>query len=376
MAVVWMLGLVVVRVVLVPPERCAAPAPEAVSRAADAATAWAVAALRPDGSFLYRYDRTEGDVGGYNLVRHAGMTMALHQRARVDGDAAALAAGDRSLDWMLDRLVPAGPGATAFAAPGAFAKLGASALLAVALVQRRDATGDTTHDPLLTELARFMVGQQQPDGRMLALWDPATGEPAPGVLSPFATGEAFWALVLIDDRLGGPTLSGPVRRLADYLALDRRSAEGHVLRVPDHWAAYGFAELARTDPAAVTDDHVAYLRALAGDLATMTRYESTRTGEGLSRLTRGYTALPAGVGALGEGLAGLRDVAVIDPRLGALAAPLEDHLACVADLLVSRQVTAPPASALPPEVDGAWFSSGVTQVDDQQHALSALLAYR
>src|SRR5690606_12435676 len=49
--------------------------------------------------------------------------------------------------------------------------------------------------------------------------------------------------------------------------------------------------------------------------------------------------------------------------------------ACAAGLLVDRQVDAAEAAevAHPEAAEGAWFTEGVTQKDDQQHALSALL---
>jgi len=81
-------------------------------------------------------------------------------------------------------------------------------------------------------------------------------------------------------------------------------------------------------------------------------------------------AVPAGVGTIGEGLGALRRLAERAEELDVDRGALDDRLACVAGLLVERQVDSDDARE-----DGAWFrSDGMTQVDDQQHAVSALLA--
>ena len=93
---------------------------------------------------MYRYHRdTDTDVGGYNITRHAGVTMSLEQAAGAaltESDAAATA--ERGIEWALDRMY-AGPGWSAFAGDGdgRFGS-GASALLTAALVLRRERTRD------------------------------------------------------------------------------------------------------------------------------------------------------------------------------------------------------------------------------------------
>ncbi|MCB0992706.1 MAG: hypothetical protein KDB16_17140, partial [Acidimicrobiales bacterium] len=158
--------------------------------------------------------------------------------------------------------------------------------------------------------------------------------------------------------------------IVGYVVHDRRRHEGLLLRAPDHWIAYTVAELGdRWQP---TLDESEYLQRLAGDFAVMIRVESQRSGEGIQRWVRFDQALGAGVGALGEGLAGLSRT----PALAPMRPDLERHLLCTAATLVERQVQ--PQDVLTDaglEV-GAWFTDDITQVDDQQHTLSTLIFAR
>src|SRR4029453_639525 len=70
---------------------------------------------------------------------------------------------------------------SALTPPGEDANVGASALLVVALLHRRESTGEERHDRLLRQLARFLVAQTQPDGSVLQYWDPATARAVPGL---------------------------------------------------------------------------------------------------------------------------------------------------------------------------------------------------
>ena len=68
---------------------------------------WFVDNQRPDGTWLYQYDRaTDSEVTSepYNLVRHAGGVMGLYQAATA-GIAGALESADRGVEWARDRLV-------------------------------------------------------------------------------------------------------------------------------------------------------------------------------------------------------------------------------------------------------------------------------
>ena len=160
----WVLVLGGLRAFVVQAEHCGDPTAEELRAAADAAVGWFVRNQRDDGAWLYRYDRdTDTDVGGYNITRHAGVTMSLEQAAGAglaESEAAA-ASAERGIEWALDRLYE-GPGWRAFAGEGdgQFGS-GASALLTAALVLRRERTGDERYDDVLARPRRLPHGDDQ-----------------------------------------------------------------------------------------------------------------------------------------------------------------------------------------------------------------------
>jgi hypothetical protein len=162
--------------------------------------------------------------------------------------------------------------------------------------------------------------------------------------------------------------------LAHYVATRRDDVEGYVLVFPDHWAAYGLAELG---PSFLGQAEIAYARHLAGAFGLMSRLEAQSGPSGLRRLFRGEPASGAGLGTIGEGVAALWRLSLVEPRLADLSDDLAERLRCRASRTVERQTDAVEASDWPrPDLTrGAWFSEdGYTQMDDQQHSLSALLA--
>jgi hypothetical protein len=371
---VLVLGAAALRVGVVPAEVCppleASDAEGAIAEAA----AWLERGVRPGGRYTYGYDRERDAVSrDYNITRHAGVMMGLYRLAAETRDEEALAAGDHGLQFLRANLVRRS-GWAAFAEPWQDASIGASALATAALVHRRLATDDRAHDAFIRELARFLVAQQLPDGRVLGYWDPRAASPVPGLYAKFGTGEALWALALVDRLFPGEGWEEPGRRLARYVATRRDDVEGYVLPFPDHWAAYALAELG---PGALEEAEVVYARRLAGMFGLVSRLESQSGGGGIRRLFRGEPASGAGLGSIGEGLAALWRLSREDSRLGDLSDDLGERLRCTAARTVERQADATEAGRSPRAdlVRGAWFSEdGYTQMDDQRHPLSALLA--
>lgn len=362
----WVVIAAVLRVAVVPAEHC----PHVDATGADAAgrlaLEWVAANQRETGEFLYRYDRDRGvDLGGYNVVRHAGTTMALYQFA----DVALLPAADRGADWLLDRLVPAGGGAAVFA-DGSI-KVGTTALLAAGLAYRADTVDDGTsarYDTALARLVPFLVSAVQEDGSVVGEWDATSDRGVSGTESPFFTGEAMWALAMVGRTRGDVDATAAARRVLADVATERDQRQGHWPPIPDHWAAYAMAELVAAGER-LTPAEVDYARRQAGAFGIQIRWESQRTNGSVSRLVRGEQTYGASLATVGEGLGNLWRVARVEPRLADLAAPLAERARCGAGMLRARQATDPDAG---PEVLGAWFHHGVTQVDDQQHAASAL----
>jgi len=366
------LGLGAFRVAVVPAEVCPPVTAAQTRRAVDEAAAWLLRGLGEDGRYLYGYDRDADRVSpDYNGTRHAGVTMSLYQYAAAAGRPEVVAEADRGLAFMLERLLTEGDW-QAWQAPGEEVQLGSNALLVAALVMRRQATGDHGYDDLMRRVGRFLLARQQPDGSMHAYWNPATRQPVP-VQGKFATGEAAWALALLDRELPGEGWAESALPTLDYLALRRDRDMGYLTRMPDHWAAYALAELG---PAALDDARSAYSRQLAGYFGVRLRFEAQRRGTGLNLLVRWVPGTPAGVGTASEGIAAIWRLAQEDGRLADLVPNVEDRMACYAGMMVERQATPAEAAGYPRPalVQGAWFYRGYVQMDDVQHVMAGLLA--
>lgn len=358
----WVGGLAVV-VVTAHPEGCPTVTVDEAMASAQAGIDWIAENQADDGRFLYRYDRDEGEVlPGYNYVRHAGTLLALEQAAAVGLDNAAPAA-EQATAFALDELTELEGDRWAFTAD-----TGGTGLLVAALVEHRRATGSTNSDPLLRGLGRFLADTVTERGAVVALWDLETDAAVAGSRSPFFTGEILWALARLHAEFPDEGWDEPARRISTYLATERDDAERRFPPVSDHWGAYGWDEVSAW-PSELTEDELAYAERQAGILGLQVRYESQRRASGPVRFTRGPFALTAGVGTLGEGLGGIQRLADREPDLDVDRDAVAERLSCVAGILVERQT-----HSEDPRLDGAWFRQGITQVDDQQHAISALLA--
>ncbi|MBA4179792.1 MAG: hypothetical protein C0506_04315 [Anaerolinea sp.] len=369
---IWAIGAVTLRAVLVPAQFCPPVTPEGALSSAREAAAWIERAQKPDGSYLYEYNRDTGtESPDYNVVRHAGVTMSLYQLASVDESV--LPAADRGLAWMRDNLARYDGWAALQDPRSGGIELGGSALMLAALAQRRLATDDPQYDGLMREVARFILVMQQDDGSFLLRWLPATRAPQPDQRSKYATGEAFWALAMMHRIFPDEGWDVPVRKVADYLSCCRDSVEEQ--KFPpwaDQWAAYGLAEMAAWpgEGPHLNEANVAYTRSLADRFGFLVRVESQRRQDWFSDAIHGRQARAAGMGTWGEALDSLWRLAGDDPRLADIRDKVGERAVCTAGMLADRQVKT--ASTTEPLL-GGWFTEGITRMDDQQHALSALL---
>lgn len=366
-----LVGAVVLRVAVVPAEVCPPVTAEAVRGSAEAAVAWLAGNQSADGRFVYGYDRTSDTVNGdYNSARHGGVVMSLYQAHDTLGSEQALAAADRGVAFALSDLLEVDDWVAWN--PLGRVPVGSNSLLLSALALRRMATGDPVHDDLMRGIGRFLLVQQQPDGSVFDSWDHAQQAPWP-TYSLYSTGEAAWALALLDRVFPGEGWGEAAGRTVDHMATERDRAEGRPTRLPDHWAAYTLADL---DPSLLDEGRVDYARRLAGYFGIRLRFEAQRRGEGINLLLRWYPGPPAGVGTAAEGIGALWRLARSDARLADLLPNVEARMRCTAGFMVLRQVG--PRDALdgprPELAEGAWFYRGYTQMDDQQHVLSSLLA--
>ena len=370
--VAWVAVLGVARGVVALPERCPPATEGQVRAAAGEAVGWFERNQGPDGRWLYRYDR-DADLTDRrsHVVRQAGITLSLYQ-ADAAGFDGALAPADAGVDWLLGETV-AHDDWVAVRRDG-LAPTGGSALLLAALATRRDATGDPRYDDEMVALGRFLVAMTEPSGAVGANWDIAARRPVPGDYSVFFTGEAYFALAALDLVDPGGGWGATADRIGRYLATERDAAEDLFPPTSDHWAAYGLAATAAAR--SLDEDEAAFAERLAGIFSVEVRFESQRTDSGVNRWAlRGPRVLGAGLGTIGEGLGSLWTVARADDRLGGERAAIAERVSCVAGMVVDRQVDANEAgeAGRPGMARGAWFHGGVTQMDDQQHSLSALL---
>ena len=368
---VLVLGAAVLRVGVVPAEVCPVVTAVEVRAAIDEATAWIGRGMSENGRYTYGYDRGEdAENRSYNSARHAGVTMALYQVA-LEHDPAVLLDADRGLAYMLERVVEHDDWA-AWTERSSEVELGPNGLFLAALSLRRESTGDGRYDELMRSVGRFVLVGRQSDGSMYAYWDRHRQQPIP-LYAAFATGQAAWALLLLDHHFPGEGWAEAALPTLSWIAGDRDRVEGRIARLPDHWAAYALEAL----PAAEwSDEHVVLARRLAGYFGMRLRFESQRRGDGINLAVRWFPGPPAGVGTAGEGIGALWRLSATAAGLTDLRPNMEDRLACTAGMMVGRQVTAAEAQRYgsPGLAGGAWFYRGYTQMDDQQHVISALLA--
>ena len=362
--------------VAAPPEHCPSVTGAELRRSAQASVDWFVRNQSANGSWLYQYDADSGSTAlEYNPVRHAGVTMGLYQAA-AGGLPRALRSADRGTRWALDRLLER----DGWAAVAAQAEVdtGATALLVAGLAIRREATGETRYDALMRRLGRFLLAQTEPTGAVLESYDALRGAPVAGRYSKYFTGEAYWALARLHRAFPEESWRPAADRIGAYLATSRDEAEDHWPPIPDHWAAYGMAETAefpdRGRPP-LTEDEVAYARRQAELFGVQARWLSQRYGPWGKVVRAGYEPRGGWYGVIGEALTGWWRLTGEEPRLAELRDAIAERATCIAGLAVSAQSDAADAAtaARPARVEGAWFRDGETRMDDQQHALAALL---
>jgi len=364
----WIVSLGAVRVLVVPPEDCGAVDAPAARNAALRAMEWAARNQQPDGRYTYLYDAAaDAPIADYNIVRHAGVTMSMYQVVGRLNRADLLAAGDIGTAWMVDRLQRQDDWAALADTPRA--TLGSSALMLVALSERRLATGETDYDEVMREVGHFLMAMQREDGGFYVAWQFDQNDFDRVGTSVYYPGEALWALALLQEALPDTRADDAARRAVDFITTQRDDVEG--VRFPplnDHWAAYGVAEMAEWQPG-LTDANIEYARRLAGRFSLFIRFEAQKSDSAFQHSIRGDDRSSSALGTWVEGQAALWRLASTDERMADLRNDIRDSATCGAGILEQRQA---PDSAGPAEA-GAWFIDDITRMDDQQHAASGLL---
>ncbi len=163
--IIWLLTIGSLRATLLAAEICPASTKEELHLSAIEAANWISQNQTDDGRYLYevKVSETGSPVlsDGYNLVRHAGTTMALYQMVEA-GESQYLGGADAGLEYLLDRSVGTGE-ILAVAEGSANAKLGTASLLAISLIKRKAATGDSKYDLTLHKIGNFILAMQRED---------------------------------------------------------------------------------------------------------------------------------------------------------------------------------------------------------------------
>ena len=372
------------------PEVCASTSSAQRRGAIQDAVSWIARTQDESGRFLYRYDAARDlRIPGYVWIRHAGTMLALAQvvEAGLDVDGDARLAYRRALDAANEQLVTAvvDDETRSGLRDGGVVSTGGTALLLLALTE-----GGVDDRDSVERLGRHLLASvvPGPEGTSVVL-EVASDDLSfsPGTVSRFTTGEVAFALARLEHLDPGRGWGSSIPSILDYLALHKADVEGFVPDMPDHWAAYAMGEMTRwssdswrsvTGASAIDFDplHLTWAEKQMGLTSIMVRYESQRTNGGFDRWLRGRTSLGSAIGTHGESLGGWWDLARSIDDLGDRRAGLRDRLSCNAGVITTRQITAERADSYadPSRVEGSWLWFDITQVDDQQHAVSALVA--
>ena len=262
---------------------------------------------------------------------------------------------------------------------GASMSTGGTALFVLALMERRDATGLTEFDKDIRAMLRYLESslKARDDGSMIVRANANfKGEFTSDSVGLFATSQTLFALARAERVFPSEGWGDHSHQILEYLTTYKANEEGFVPDMSDHWAAYAMSEMTQwTTPIVFTDIELAWARKQMGVASIMVRYESQISGSGFNRLLRGHAAIGAATGTHGEALAGWTRLALENDGLTGSVSALSERLGCNNSLLIKRQVSPLGSQTYlqPSRVAGAWLRGGVTQVDDQQHAMSALL---
>jgi hypothetical protein len=225
---------------------------------------WLATMSREDGSFFYVYFPEDDtvEVEEYNEVRHAGTTYSLYQVYDATGGDDVLDAAEAAIGYIEDSSVELPPGGRGFVFDGDV-KLGGQALAIVALLERRRALEDDSHDELIGDMTEFLLAMEtETPGQFYNFYFALTDDLALGD-SRFYPGEALLAFVRLSYHFPEETeyLEAAIRG-ADYLVYERDGDLSTATSVPeeDHWLAIALSELYRLEP---NEDYanLAYLHA-------------------------------------------------------------------------------------------------------------------
>jgi hypothetical protein len=230
-----------------------------------------IESIRAAGDYLVKYQLENGALSyridildnnrDYNPshIRLIAGTGALFTVCRVTGDEQYCQAGDRALDYYLERVTDGGDlfGGACFYSAGT-CKIGGAALAVDAIYKRWLATGEIEMNgenllDIALELGDHMVWMRKPSGGFYHALDPFTGKVNASYFVVYFNGESLMALLELYHMTGDNYWLEQALDINEYM-LTKKITQ-------DHWHAYAFRFFAQLDT--LTEDDQEYAERIA-----------------------------------------------------------------------------------------------------------------
>jgi hypothetical protein len=218
-----------------------------------------------DGRFAFAFSgrALREDTLTYNVATHGYAVTVLLELAQRTGDKSFVAAAGKGVDWAAAQLrkeTPAKQPPMMYVVYEEKARLGDSAMTAVALAKYGEATRSKQHDATLRLIGNFLVAQQYDDGSFLHYYRYDNKVPYTYHVSGTFPGQATWALACLHQHFKEESWLTAARKSADWLVKDREKVMKWTEPPADLWLAAAIREVGalRDEPA-----YVDYVRRMA-----------------------------------------------------------------------------------------------------------------
>lgn len=337
------------------------------------AGAYFVQACGADGRFTYEYDPVPDlDSGRYNILRHAGTVYAMMELYAIHRDPQLLAAAERAAAYLLAQVKPGPAKGTACVVEEGYVKLGGNALAAIALAEYTRATGDTRPTPVVLQLGRWMLLNQDEEGQFVGHKQRYADGQRSDFISGYYPGEAILALCRIHPLDPTGPWMARAHRGAEWLIRVRDADKTAATIAHDHWLLYALDELYRDRPEPAYVGHALLItRAIVdANVAVPTDEESEDDAENAAAANHIATRV--------EGLCAAHPL-LESAGERATSNEVEAAVGRAVEALLELQFTADAAARFPQpgRVAGGFRSSSASdeiRIDTVQHSVSALIA--
>lgn len=202
--------------------------------------------IKEDGQFIYGYYPAQQKIlSSYNTVRHFSSIYALLEAIDFTKDHKALSATKRALQWGIEHLTTVEQGARFVVEQRRNAtpelKLGAQAMLILALCKYQEVTHEATFSPVMQETYRGVTRFLQPSGQFNHVLNPdLTVKEAFRII--YYEGEITFALTRFYQLTHDDEVAQLVQKTLDFMVAH------HYGKYHDHWLAYAINEALQIFP--------------------------------------------------------------------------------------------------------------------------------